>query len=348
MSHGILYVIRHLDTGLHKIGITNDWSRRQRELEVGTKTQPVHVVRVNDARQIERFLHRRFKANRMPQSEWFHLSDEQLDFVRTTVLKASDDHKHGPALERTMAGGKSVAVPAAITKPSVPAADHVFQNMPEPEERHATVASLFARQNGTPEWLDEGLDAFGAISVASIVMVLLLSPLFLWLDSAQKKATLERKEAYRLESLQQQNRQAALDQFKKVEEEAARQAAREQEALRKEEAAKAAAIAEEQEALRIYAGTLQTAEAYDCRFYVWAARAGDPEVSLSAFSSLSDASYLDDSKCRQLTSSFNSSLIGNGGEFVRDKLLNERGQMPPQEKRYGTTAVYRLDWPAAQ
>ena len=227
-------------------------------------------------------------------------------------------------------------------------AEPVVQKMPETEEKQATVAGLFAEQNGTPEWLDEGLDAVGAISFAAVVMVLLLSPLFIWIDSAQKEARLQREAAYRLETLQQQNRQAALDQSKKAEEEAARQAAREEEALRKEEAAKAAAIAEEQEALRIYAGTFQTAEAYECRFYVWAARAGDPNVSLSAFSALPDASNLDDGKCRQLTSSFNSSLIGRGGEFVREKLLRERGQLPPQEKRYGTTAVYRLDMPAAQ
>ncbi len=284
----------------------------------------------------------------MPQSEWFHLSEEQLEFVRTTVLKASDDHKQEPSVARAIAGEKSAAYSAAITTSSSPAAQPVVQVKSEPEERHATVASLLARQNGTPEWLDEGLDAFGAISFAAIAMVLLLSPLFIWMNSADKEAQLKRKAAYRLETLQLQNRQAALDQFKKAEEEAARQAAREQEALRKEEAAKAAAIAEEQEALRIYAGALQTAEAYDCRFYVWAARAGDPNVRLSAFSALPDASYGDDGACHQLTSLFNSSYIGKGGEFVRKKLLRERGQLPPEDKRYGTTAVYRLDWPSAQ
>lgn len=90
--YSILYVIRHGETGLHKIGITNDWTRRQKELEVGPKTKAIHIVRVNDARQVEKYLHRRFAAKRMPQSEWFHLNEEELGFVRTTILKAKDDY----------------------------------------------------------------------------------------------------------------------------------------------------------------------------------------------------------------------------------------------------------------
>jgi len=91
MSHQIVYVVRHTVTGLHKIGITNSWERRKKELEVGTKTTPLHVARVNDARQVEKFLHKRFSISRIPQTEWFHLDEEQLAFVRAIILKAKDD-----------------------------------------------------------------------------------------------------------------------------------------------------------------------------------------------------------------------------------------------------------------
>jgi len=111
-KHSILYVIQHEDTGLHKIGITNDWSRRQRELELGIKTKAVHVVRVNDARQIESYLHRRFKAQRMPQSEWFNLDGEQLNFVRSTVLKARDDYR-GPRDQIPAPGGQPLTRPTS-------------------------------------------------------------------------------------------------------------------------------------------------------------------------------------------------------------------------------------------
>jgi hypothetical protein len=94
-TYGVLYLIRCDQNGLHKIGITNNWPKRRRQLRVGETTTQVHVVRVNKAEQLERYLHRRFSAKRLPQSEWFTLDSEDLVFVRSVFLKAGSDYKAG-------------------------------------------------------------------------------------------------------------------------------------------------------------------------------------------------------------------------------------------------------------
>lgn len=109
--YSILYVIAHAAASLHKIGITNNWERRKQELGVGAVTRAVHVVRVTDARKLEAFLHRRFSNSRLPQSEWFQLSDDDLIFLRSAILKAKDDYRrsHDRGLSddcRTGSGGE--------------------------------------------------------------------------------------------------------------------------------------------------------------------------------------------------------------------------------------------------
>lgn len=78
---GMIYLIRHAGSDLHKIGITLDWARRSKQLEIGEKVQPVKVSRVLSPGKLERDLHTRFAAQRLPQSEWFHLSEQQVQLV---------------------------------------------------------------------------------------------------------------------------------------------------------------------------------------------------------------------------------------------------------------------------
>lgn len=72
-----VYLIRHNETGLHKIGMTADWVRRSRELKVGQVTTEVRIVRCRDAQKWEKVLHSMFKHKRIPQSEWFRISAEE-------------------------------------------------------------------------------------------------------------------------------------------------------------------------------------------------------------------------------------------------------------------------------
>jgi hypothetical protein len=101
----------------------------------------------------------------------------------------------------------------------------------------------------------------------------------------------------------------------------------------------------QQAALRDYATALQQANAYDCRFYVHAYRPGDPSLDFRSFSALPDANHYDRSIC----SSIASGLSGSGSpgrDFIRDKVLRERGQIPPERER-SASAFYSLSWPSS-
>lgn len=81
---GTVYLISN-QAGLHKIGITQDWSRRSRELEVGTKTAVVLTATVIRPKALELALHRRYKPQRLPQTEWFQLAPVQLQEVISVI-----------------------------------------------------------------------------------------------------------------------------------------------------------------------------------------------------------------------------------------------------------------------
>jgi hypothetical protein len=121
MTYSVIYVIRSNELSAHKIGVTNNWSQRKRQLEVGIKAEPVHVVRVHDAGKLETFLHRRFKAKRLPQSEWFlNLDCDELSFVRATLLKAKDDYDRARERQPT-----PVSIPASNRPQPKWYADHL-------------------------------------------------------------------------------------------------------------------------------------------------------------------------------------------------------------------------------
>jgi len=76
-----IYLIRaHNSGGLHKIGKTIDISRRMRELKASPDDQ-VEIVQLPNETLMsaaEKVLHRQFEAARVPQSEMFNLSPEQV------------------------------------------------------------------------------------------------------------------------------------------------------------------------------------------------------------------------------------------------------------------------------
>jgi hypothetical protein len=144
-----VYVIRCLQTGIHKIGITGDWARRSRELEVGTKTAAVRVARVNDGPQLEKWLHRRYKAVRLPQTEYFQLSADQLEHVLAALDKAANDHQQAAAKQqgditrpRFEARQRVIATAPATPRPA-PAAEAWQQQ----EERMRTIRQQQAAAN---------------------------------------------------------------------------------------------------------------------------------------------------------------------------------------------------------
>lgn len=51
-----VYLIRDNETGLHKIGMSNNWDRRAKQLQVGKTTTKVQVVNCKNAEKWERVL----------------------------------------------------------------------------------------------------------------------------------------------------------------------------------------------------------------------------------------------------------------------------------------------------
>ena len=81
-----VYLIRDNESGLHKIGMTTDWARRSKELQVGGSTTAVRTVPCSDALKWEKVLHAQFRHKRLPQSEWFRITeDEALPKVQWLV-----------------------------------------------------------------------------------------------------------------------------------------------------------------------------------------------------------------------------------------------------------------------
>ena len=70
---GVVYLIRNGD--LHKIGTTKNLQRRMKQLK---PDEIVKTLETTKFRAIEKELHRKYKDVRLPQTEYFRLSDQQL------------------------------------------------------------------------------------------------------------------------------------------------------------------------------------------------------------------------------------------------------------------------------
>ena len=82
---GFVYFVRNGD--LFKIGITENMLRRLREL---APDELLNVIRCSNFQEVERELHRRFKDVRLPQTEYFRLSDQQVQEVHQLMVKLAD------------------------------------------------------------------------------------------------------------------------------------------------------------------------------------------------------------------------------------------------------------------
>ena len=82
---GFVYFVRNGD--LFKIGLTENMLRRLKEL---APDELLNVVRCSHFQEVERELHRRFKDDRLPQTEYFRLSDQQVRKVHQLMVKLAD------------------------------------------------------------------------------------------------------------------------------------------------------------------------------------------------------------------------------------------------------------------
>ena len=84
-SYGFVYFIRNGD--LCKIGITENLLRRMDQLK---PAEMLNVVRCKNFRELEKDLHSLFKEVRIPQTEYFRLSEEQVSKVHKLMTSLAD------------------------------------------------------------------------------------------------------------------------------------------------------------------------------------------------------------------------------------------------------------------
>jgi hypothetical protein len=92
-KRGYVYLIRN--GNLHKIGVTMDLERRMKELR---PDEIIAVYQANNVTGVEKLLHSRYKNVRLPQTEYFRLSQEQVREVKLILngkegLEAEPVHK---------------------------------------------------------------------------------------------------------------------------------------------------------------------------------------------------------------------------------------------------------------
>ncbi|WP_170950476.1 GIY-YIG nuclease family protein [Synechococcus sp. N32] len=81
-SHGFIYFVRNGD--LCKIGITENLLRRMEELK---PDEILNVLRCSNFRELEKELHSRFKGVRLPQTEYFRLSEAEIQQVHRLMIE---------------------------------------------------------------------------------------------------------------------------------------------------------------------------------------------------------------------------------------------------------------------
>ena len=85
LEKGFVYFIRNED--IFKIGITDNLLRRFNQLK---PDEVLNVVRCSNFESLEKELHKKFKEYRIPQTEYFRLSKNQMENVNIEMTKGAN------------------------------------------------------------------------------------------------------------------------------------------------------------------------------------------------------------------------------------------------------------------
>ena len=85
IEKGFVYLIRNED--IFKIGITDNLLRRFNQLK---PDEVLNVVRCSNYETLEKDLHKKFKKNRIPQTEYFRLNKSQIEQVNIEMTKGAE------------------------------------------------------------------------------------------------------------------------------------------------------------------------------------------------------------------------------------------------------------------
>ena len=126
-SKGYVYLIRNGD--LYKIGHTSDLERRLKQLQPCVLVQSLITDR---SLNLEQELHRRFQDVRLPQSEYFRLSDHQVEQARLALGWQKPQNQSA----QKMTGWKRPSQPLPEPKPqsTKPKPQSTPQPAPSPDQ----------------------------------------------------------------------------------------------------------------------------------------------------------------------------------------------------------------------
>ena len=133
---GYVYVAKHINTKeLTKIGITRRPENRIDQLGGDDLTVRAMMICLNPE-QTEKDLHTKFKEQRVPQSEWFNLTEENLEEV---FQRLELEHKQAVSYMKELI--------SHIVKP-----DSKSSSINQIESKSASLPPPIPTPSGEPEW----------------------------------------------------------------------------------------------------------------------------------------------------------------------------------------------------
>ncbi len=85
VQYGFIYLIRNQE--LYKVGITKNLLKRMEQLK---PDEALNIIRCRNFRELEKQLHQTFKKYRIPQTEYFRFSQEQVSLVNKMMHKLAE------------------------------------------------------------------------------------------------------------------------------------------------------------------------------------------------------------------------------------------------------------------
>jgi hypothetical protein len=87
MEISVLYVVEHINSGMTKIGITENWFSRSTALKLNKETKCLGLFSPPELLKAEREMHHKWRNFRLPGSEYFNFSAEQQNALINELTK---------------------------------------------------------------------------------------------------------------------------------------------------------------------------------------------------------------------------------------------------------------------
>ena len=113
---GYIYLLKNNILGGYKIGITTAPKSRFKALAVGSKATLIGYWELDAYRELEKQLHKEYAEQRVPQSEWFSLSDTDVADVIQKIASISTPEFLLPEYTQSFTGPQYKVVKVAPYK----------------------------------------------------------------------------------------------------------------------------------------------------------------------------------------------------------------------------------------